>query len=277
VIALRPEQKYPMTFIDLKMDQSKPLYRYQLLSSWGTILFPTQWNNFVDWAVKVKKDMPNFHPCVPYFFNNVWYNQKPGHIWTIWFNYYIYMHGMYSLYINYARNDEDGRFFSLLKNHRAQGLHFKGKPGVGAAAGGGATVNAHVKKVVARKPDMQDRLEFLTESPPKMLLPPTSYPLYDFHMQYVSNSDVLSERWRFTSGIATVGSKEKCVANHDEKGRPFKKVGAKANSDPNLGGVGMGGKGKGVGVGGTGVNAGAGTVKKGLAAVSSVSGKVTVK
>ncbi len=204
VIGLAPDQKYGTNFIDLKMDQSKPLYRYQLLSSWGTILFPTQWNNFVDWAINIKTKIPDFHPCIPFFFNNIWYIQKPGHIWTIWFNYYIYMQGMSSLYINYARYDEDGRYFSLLKNHRAQGLHFDGKGGAIGA-----------KKVVARKPDMQDKLEFLMEPPPKMLLPPTSYPLYDFHLQFVSNPKVLDDRWRLMSGIS-----ERCTTNHPEKKTP---------------------------------------------------------
>lgn len=192
VIGLRADQKYSTSFIDLRMDPTRLFYRYQLLSSWGTVLFPSHWNAFVKWAADVRKAEPSFQPCIPFFFNNIWYLKKPTHIWTIWFNYYIYMHGLYSMYVNYARYDTDGRYFSLLKNHRSNGLHFKSKP-----------------KSSKRKPDMQDMLEFLMEPAPKMFLPPASYPLYDFHLQSVPDSDKLAERWRFMSNI-----NDKCETNH---------------------------------------------------------------
>lgn len=191
IIGLRADQKYPTSFIDLRMDPNRLFYRYQLLSSWGTVLFPSHWNAFVRWATSIRKSQPDFQPCVPFLFNNIWYLNKPTHIWTIWFNYYIYMHGLYSMYVNYARYDVDGRYFSLLKNHRANGLHFKSKP------------------KTKRKPDMQDLLEFLMEPAPKMFLPPASYPLYDFYLQSVGDAQLLGDRWRFMSGIG-----DKCQVNH---------------------------------------------------------------
>lgn len=193
VIGLRADQKYSTTFIDLQMDPSQLFYRYQLLSSWGTVLFPGHWNTFVKWAKEVRSSSPDFKPCVPFFFNNIWYLKNPSHIWTIWFNYYIYMHGLYSLYINYARFDTDGRYFSLLKNHRATGLHFKAKP-----------------KSAHHKLDMQDKLEFILAPPsPNIPVPTAMYPLYDFHLQSVSKAELLSDRWRFMSNI-----KDKCQVNH---------------------------------------------------------------
>ena len=214
VIGISPTQKYSWSFLDLRMDISKRLYRYQLLSSWGSIMFPTHWNNFVDWATEVKSNMPDFHPCIPYFINNGWYNQGPTHIWTIWFNYYIYMHGLYSLYFNYAPYDKDGRYFSLLKNHRSTGLHFNGS--------GGFIVARKVKK---RAPDMQDKVELLLEPPPKMLLPPMSYNLYDFHFQFVPDPRVLDDRWRLMSGIS-----DRCISNRPDKDCPSLTAGRKSNS-----------------------------------------------
>lgn len=177
VIGLRPEQRYSRSFIDLRVDPSRAFFRYQLLSSWGTTMFPHHWNSFVQWARDVRKKSPEFQPCVPYFYSNNWVLKKQPHFWTVWFNYYAYINGLYSLYVNYARFDsDDGKRFALF---RSQHRH------------------------------LSNSLNMLQEPAPKMFLPTASYPLYDFHLNLVANSLYLNDRWRLMSGV-----EDKCQNNH---------------------------------------------------------------
>ena len=145
--------------------------------------FPDQWNEFVKWALDIKKNSPSFKPCIPFFISNRWYLEKPQNIWSVWFNYYIYRKGWYSLYINYSiyPYEDDDSYYSLIKNSRADGLHFK--------------------RNSSDPLGMQDKVEFLLEVPPKMFLPPQRYPLYDYHFKFLRDSSALDNRWRIMSGV----------------------------------------------------------------------------
>lgn len=182
VVGLQPEQRYGRSYIDLRVDPTRVFFRYQLLSSWGTVLFPHHWNAFVQWAKEVRRQDPQFQPCIPFFYSNGWIIKKQPHFWSVWFNYYAYMNGLYSLYINYARFDgEDGKRYSLFRSQRHSG----------------------------------SQLHLLNEPAPKMFLPSASYPLYDFHLNLVGNAQLLSDRWRIVSGVD-----DKCLSNHGDKRLP---------------------------------------------------------
>ena len=75
---------------------------------------------------------------------------------------------------------------------------------------------------------MQDKLEFLLEPPPKMLLPPVSYKLYDFHKHFVPDTRVLEDRWRLMSGIS-----DRCITNHPDKDFPSLTAGRTTNPASN--------------------------------------------
>jgi hypothetical protein len=178
VVGLKPEQRYGRNFLDLFVDPSRAFFRYQLVASFGTVFFPGHWNAFVNWSKEIRAKDVSFQPCIPFFYSNNWLTKRHPHIWMVWFNYYSFMHGLYSLYINYARHDEGGKRVSLVKSQKSNA----------------ALVN------------------FLELPAPKMFLPSATYPLYDFHLNLVSNAQVLSDRWRLMSAV-----EDKCQSNHLDK------------------------------------------------------------
>jgi hypothetical protein len=188
VLGIKKGGKYQLTYVDKQVDPSAPLYRYQLLSTWGQFFFPRHWNAFVQWALPARErhGRGEFSPCVPYLFCNKWYLDRPQHIWSIWFNYYVYQTGLTNLYVNY-NNYSASQDFGLLINYRENGLHFTKKK-----------VSNEFANVIM----INDTLN--------MELPPLkSLPLYNFFFNLIDNEVILKHQWRFTSAY---GNKS-CITN----------------------------------------------------------------
>mmetsp|Transcript_24438 Transcript_24438/g.35065 ORF Transcript_24438/g.35065 Transcript_24438/m.35065 type:complete len:892 (+) Transcript_24438:22-2697(+) len=189
VLGIKKGGKYQLTYVDKQVDPSAPLYRYQLLSTWGQFFFPRHWNAFVKWALPARQlhSRGAFTPCVPYLFCNKWYLDRPQHIWSIWFNYYVYQTGLTNLYVNYhhysALHD-----FGLLINYRENGLHFSSKAG---------------------PPSEFANVIMINESFALQLQPLQKYPLYNFFFHSVKNELELKNQWRFTSAFGN----RSCITN----------------------------------------------------------------
>ena len=100
-----------------KLLGARHLYLYQQLCSWGTILFPSVWTEFLDWF---HNQPANATPCVPTLESNRWWARNPGSVWTAWFHRFAYERGVYGLYVNFP----GARGAALSNNSREAGEHF---------------------------------------------------------------------------------------------------------------------------------------------------------
>ena len=185
VIGIKKGGKYELTYVDKRVPVSSPFYRYQLLSTWGQFFYPRHWNAFVEWALKARQQV-GFDPCVPYLFCNKWYLDRPHHIWSIWFNYYVYQTGLTNLYLNYNYLDKQ-KDYGLLINYRENGLHFSKKK-----------LQSEFANVILINETMKIPLPSLT-----------SFPLYNFFFAAVDNEELLRHQWRFTSNFGN----NSCITN----------------------------------------------------------------
>ena len=107
---------------------ARHLYLYQQLCSWGTILFPSVWTEFLDWF---RNQPQNATPCVPTLESNRWWARNRGSVWTAWFHRFSYERGVYGLYLNFP----GARGAALSNNSREAGEHFGAVATAAAQAG----------------------------------------------------------------------------------------------------------------------------------------------
>eukprot|EP00475_Leptophrys_vorax_P016497 TRINITY_DN2293_c0_g1_i5.p1 TRINITY_DN2293_c0_g1~~TRINITY_DN2293_c0_g1_i5.p1 ORF type:complete len:1039 (-),score=270.87 TRINITY_DN2293_c0_g1_i5:136-3252(-) len=161
------ERKYGEHHTSQLIPQGNHLFRYQLVGTWGTILFPQQWREFVEWYhEKQVTSTEAFPACVPNVFSNTWYKQRPGRIWSQWIIRFAFEKGYYMLYTNFLNN------MALVVNHREAGENF-----------------------LESKGPSNEMLKSLT--PVELSFPPLqSIPLYDFAFYQVKqpNPDILAFR-----------------------------------------------------------------------------------
>ena len=164
------EQQYGSKIPADVLGSSTPLYRYQLIGTWGTLFFPMHWRAFQLWlsekevSIETGESRKGFKPCVPTLHSNTWYLEQPAKTWSQWFIRFAYEKGWYSLYNNYQHDQ------ALVVNHREPGLNSKYK-----------------------KDPTGDLLGNLTERHLAFPLLAT-VPIYDFHFNRIVTPDVLS--WR---------------------------------------------------------------------------------
>ena len=143
-------------------------YKYQLISSWGPLLFPTPWNSFLDWYDD-KIRMNQTVQCVPFLFSNNW--ALKGNVWTPFASRYIFEKGLYMIY----HRSPFGTAF--LTNHKEPGLHFSNK------------TNKEVVPLITS----DEGYNYLVDAMP----PTSSLKLYDFHFRDVCHENSLQLRNRF--------------------------------------------------------------------------------
>jgi hypothetical protein len=185
VLGIKKGGKYQLSYVDKDVAQASPFYRYQLLSTWGQFFYPGHWNAFVKWAL-VARQTKDFNPCVPYLFCNKWYLDRPQHIWSIWFNYYVYQTGLTNLYINYNHYHPD-LDYGLLINYRENGLHFSKD----------------------NRTSTFSNVLLINESMSIKMYPLSRYPLYNFFFNRVRNEKSLKQQWRLTSNFGN----RSCITN----------------------------------------------------------------
>jgi hypothetical protein len=151
---------------------STSMYKYQLIGTWGAVMFPAHWRAFQSWLSERRVDTIQgtsslgFSPCVPTLVLNKWWMAEPHKTWTAWFVRFAYEKGWYALYPYFP----DGQ--ALARNHREPGLHFQHAPAKGPQA---------------------FPLRHLTEEHMHFPLP-RAIPVFDFHFRLVSEANTLAYR-----------------------------------------------------------------------------------
>jgi len=174
-------------YLDKNIDRRLSLFSYQLMSSWGQFVYAAHWESVIQWTRAIRREQPSFEPCLPYFFSNR-YLLKANNMWSLWFNYYIFYHGLYILYLNYGAHCSEYADCGLLVVHRSE-----------------------EEQASTRMKQFLD-VSLINEPVQLHPAPVAYYPLYDFFFQKVDNEIVLKDRWRFVSNI-----KDHCIVNDHSK------------------------------------------------------------
>lgn len=83
----------------LQLDSGTRLFLYQLVGTWGQLLFPKPWKEFRLWYDTHKtKGIP---PILQGMVTTGWYKRMGERIWTPWFIKFIHSRGYFNIYTNF--------------------------------------------------------------------------------------------------------------------------------------------------------------------------------
>lgn len=83
----------------LQLDSETRLFLYQLVGTWGQLLFPKPWKEFRLWYETHKaKGIP---PILQGMVTTGWYKRMGERIWTPWFIKFIHSRGYFNIYTNF--------------------------------------------------------------------------------------------------------------------------------------------------------------------------------
>lgn len=100
----------------LQLDSDTRLFLYQLVGTWGQLLFPRPWKEFRLWYDTQKaKDIK---PILQGMVTTGWYKKMGERIWTPWFIKFIHSRGYFNLYTNFLHE----RALSI--SHRDAGVNY---------------------------------------------------------------------------------------------------------------------------------------------------------
>jgi len=100
------------------VDNQEQPYLYQLVGTWGQIVFPEHWREFrqyYDQRFSHKHLKPNLDGLI----TDHWYKQKGEKIWTPWFIRFVFAKNYYNLYTNFPGDK------ALSTSHRDSGENYK--------------------------------------------------------------------------------------------------------------------------------------------------------
>lgn len=83
----------------LKVDNDTRLFLYQMVGTWGQLLFPKPWKEFRLWYDMHKSK--GIKPILEGMITTGWYRRKREKIWTPWFIKFIHSRGYYNIYTNF--------------------------------------------------------------------------------------------------------------------------------------------------------------------------------
>ena len=164
------------------------VYRYQLVGTWGLLLFPQHWRSFVQWYREKTQPASStaalsaFTPCVPFLESSVWWARRPAAVWSQWLIRYTFERGWYCMYSHWDDDEE-----ALAINHRERGENYRQKQGpdnkrlVSSLTGGGGEDSG----------DSRPASQLYQQRLPRL----SNTPLFDFYFDRVhSNGESLSQR-----------------------------------------------------------------------------------
>ncbi|CAH8281933.1 unnamed protein product [Eruca vesicaria subsp. sativa] len=100
----------------LHVDPKMNVFLYQLVGTWGQLLFPKPWKEFRLWYDEHKsKDKK---PFLDGMVTNGWYKKLGERIWTPWFIKFIHSRGYFNIYTNF-QNER-----ALSVSHRDAGVNY---------------------------------------------------------------------------------------------------------------------------------------------------------
>ncbi|CAL0315447.1 unnamed protein product [Lupinus luteus] len=100
----------------LQLDDKTRLFLYQLVGTWGQILFPKPWKEFRLWYDKNKAK--GNRPFLQGMVTTGWYKKMGERIWTPWFIKFIQSHGYFNIYANFLHER------ALSVSHRDAGVNY---------------------------------------------------------------------------------------------------------------------------------------------------------
>lgn len=83
----------------LKVDNDTRLFLYQMVGTWGQLLFPKPWKEFRLWYDMHKSK--GIKPILEGMITTGWYRRKREKIWTPWFIKFIHSRCYYNIYTNF--------------------------------------------------------------------------------------------------------------------------------------------------------------------------------
>ncbi|KAE8682491.1 pentatricopeptide repeat-containing protein [Hibiscus syriacus] len=98
------------------LESTTGLFFYQLVGTWGQLLFPKAWKEFRLWYDDHKAK--NIKPFLDGMVTTGWYKKMGERIWTPWFIKFIHSHGYFNIYTKFP--DEK----SLSVSHRDVGVNY---------------------------------------------------------------------------------------------------------------------------------------------------------
>ncbi|XP_068666116.1 uncharacterized protein [Aristolochia californica] len=100
----------------LQLDSEIHLFLYQMVGTWGQLLFPKQWKEFRLWydIHKAKGIKPMLQGMV----TTGWYKKMGERIWTPWFIKFIQSRGYFNIYTNFPQQR------ALSVSHRDAGVNY---------------------------------------------------------------------------------------------------------------------------------------------------------
>uniref|UniRef100_A0A5B7C562 Uncharacterized protein n=1 Tax=Davidia involucrata TaxID=16924 RepID=A0A5B7C562_DAVIN len=100
----------------MRLDSRTHLFLYQLVGTWGQLLFPRPWKEFRLWYDTHKAK--GIKPFLQGMVTTGWYKKMGERIWTPWFIKFIHSHGYFNIYTNFLRER------ALSVSHRDAGVNY---------------------------------------------------------------------------------------------------------------------------------------------------------
>ncbi|KAJ0260844.1 hypothetical protein HA466_0040840 [Hirschfeldia incana] len=101
----------------LQVDPKTNVYLYQLVGTWGQLLFPKPWKEFRLWYDEHKsKDKK---PYLDGMVTDKWYRTLEERIWTPWFIKFVHSRGYFNIYTNFPNES------ALSVSHRDAGVNYR--------------------------------------------------------------------------------------------------------------------------------------------------------
>ncbi|CAI9106193.1 OLC1v1005278C1 [Oldenlandia corymbosa var. corymbosa] len=100
----------------IQLDSGTELFLYQLVGTWGQLLFPRPWKEFRLWYDSHKAK--GIKPILDGMVTTGWYKRMGERIWTPWFIKFIHARGYFNIYTNFKNE------MALSVSHRDAGVNY---------------------------------------------------------------------------------------------------------------------------------------------------------
>ncbi|PIN17469.1 hypothetical protein CDL12_09870 [Handroanthus impetiginosus] len=100
----------------MQLDGEARIFLYQLVGTWGQLLFPRPWKEFRLWYDTHKAK--GMKPFLDGMVTTGWYKRIGEKIWTPWFIKFIHSHGYFNIYTNFGHEQ------ALSVSHRDAGVNY---------------------------------------------------------------------------------------------------------------------------------------------------------
>ncbi|RCV23841.1 hypothetical protein SETIT_5G037000v2 [Setaria italica] len=100
----------------IQLDSETRLFLYQMVGTWGQLLFPKPWKEFRLWYDEHKAK--GLKPILQGMKTTGWYKKMGERIWTPWFIKFVHSRGYFNIYTNFLKER------ALSVSHRDAGVNY---------------------------------------------------------------------------------------------------------------------------------------------------------